>query len=123
MKKPPKDYLTAKEAAAVLHVSERTIMRYIKTKRLLATKIGQWRIKKADIDRLINPGRVREAKRDVIVIRFGLRRRVVPRAVALMRRGPAASALRSAVTRHIHGHGAGQWRAVRPAVHLPGYVL
>ena len=52
-KKTPKDYLTAKEAADVLHVSERTIMRYIKTKRLLATKIGQWRIKKADIDRLV----------------------------------------------------------------------
>jgi excisionase family DNA binding protein len=52
-KKIPKDYLTAKEAAAVLRVSERTIMRYIKTKRLLATKIGQWRIKKADIDRLV----------------------------------------------------------------------
>ncbi len=52
-KKIPKDYLTAKEAAAVLRVSERTIMRYIKNKRLLATKIGQWRIKKADIDRLV----------------------------------------------------------------------
>ncbi len=52
-KKTPKDYFTAKEAADILHVSERTIMRYIKTKRLLATKIGQWRIKKADIDRLL----------------------------------------------------------------------
>ncbi|HBI25828.1 TPA: excisionase [Candidatus Wolfebacteria bacterium] len=52
-KKTPKDYFTAKEAADILHVSERTIMRYIKTKRLLATKIGQWRIKKADIDRLV----------------------------------------------------------------------
>jgi excisionase family DNA binding protein len=52
-KKIPKDYLTAKEAAAVLRVSERTIMRYIKNKRLLATKIGQWRIKKADIGRLV----------------------------------------------------------------------
>jgi excisionase family DNA binding protein len=52
-KKTPKDYFTAKEAADVLHVSERTIMRYIKTKRLLATKIGQWRIKKVDIDQLV----------------------------------------------------------------------
>ncbi len=52
-KKTPKDYFTAKEAADILHVSERTIMRYIKSKRLLATKIGQWRIKKADIDRLV----------------------------------------------------------------------
>lgn len=52
-KKTPKDYFTAKEAADILHVSERTIMRYIKTKRLLATKIGQWRIKKVDIDRLV----------------------------------------------------------------------
>lgn len=56
-KKIPKNYLTAKEAAAVLHVSERTIMRYIQTKRLLATKIGQWRIKKADIDRLVKASR------------------------------------------------------------------
>lgn len=52
-KKTPKNYFTAKEAANVLRVSERTIMRYIKTKRLHATKIGQWRIKKADIDRLV----------------------------------------------------------------------
>jgi len=52
-KKIPKNYLTAKEAAVVLNVSERTIMRYIKTKRLLATKIGQWRIKKVDIDRFV----------------------------------------------------------------------
>ena len=52
-KKTPKDYFTAKEAADILHVSERTIMRYIKTKRLLATKIGQWRIKKVDIDRFV----------------------------------------------------------------------
>jgi excisionase family DNA binding protein len=56
-KKTPKNYLTAKEAANVLRVSERTIMRYIKTKRLLATKIGQWRIKKADIDRLVKASR------------------------------------------------------------------
>ena len=52
-KKIPKNYFTAKEAADILHVSERTIMRYIKTKRLLATKIGQWRIKKVDIDRFV----------------------------------------------------------------------
>ena len=52
-KKIPKDYFIAREAAIVLHVSERTIMRYIKTKRIKATKIGQWRIKKVDIDRFV----------------------------------------------------------------------
>lgn len=52
-KKTPKNYFTAKEAADILHVSERTIMRYIKAKRLLATKIGQWRIKRVDIDRFV----------------------------------------------------------------------
>lgn len=52
-KKTLKDYFTAKQTASILHVSERTIMRYIKAKRLKATKIGQWRIKKADIDRFV----------------------------------------------------------------------
>lgn len=42
--------LTVKEAARTLRVSDRTIMRYIKAKRLRAFKIGQWRIKRSDID-------------------------------------------------------------------------
>lgn len=48
-----KDYLTVQEAASILRVSDRSIMRYIKAKRLVATKIGQWRIKKTDLDRFV----------------------------------------------------------------------
>ena len=48
-----KDYLTVKEAASILRVSERSIMRYIKAKRLAATKIGQWRIRRTDLDRFV----------------------------------------------------------------------
>jgi len=44
------DFLTIKEAAEKLSVSERTILRYIETKKLRASKIGQWRIRVADIE-------------------------------------------------------------------------
>ena len=48
-----KKFLTVKEVAGALRVSERSVMRYIKAKRMRATKIGQWRIKKVDVDKFI----------------------------------------------------------------------
>lgn len=52
-----KNFLTIKEVANVLRVSQRSVMRYIKAKRLCATKIGQWRIKKSDLNRFIMANR------------------------------------------------------------------
>ena len=46
--------LTAKEVAKRLRVSERSVMRYIKAKKLRAIKIGQWRIKEVDLIRFLN---------------------------------------------------------------------
>lgn len=45
------DLLTSKEAAKILKVSKRTLYRYIKSGKLKAAKIGQWRIKKSDLDK------------------------------------------------------------------------
>lgn len=52
----PKDCLyTTQEVATILKVHQRTIFRYIKNGQLKATKIlGHWRIKKEDLDKLIN---------------------------------------------------------------------
>ncbi len=36
---------TLKETAKILRVSERTVMRYLKSKKLKVFKLGQWRIK------------------------------------------------------------------------------
>ena len=41
--------LTIEEVADILRVSTRTIVRYIESGRLKASKIGVWRIKKSDI--------------------------------------------------------------------------
>ena len=49
-----KNYMTVSEVAKTLRVSQRSVMRYIKAKRLRAAKIGQWRIKKSDLDRFFN---------------------------------------------------------------------
>jgi len=46
--------LTLQECAEMLRVSERTIMRYIKSGRLKASNIGQWRIKEVDLEKLLN---------------------------------------------------------------------
>jgi len=48
------ELLTIQEVADILRVSKRTIFRYIKSGKLKATKIGQWRIKREDINKLIN---------------------------------------------------------------------
>lgn len=43
-------FLTIKEVAKKLRVSERSVMRYIKAKKLHASKMGQWRVKEIDLD-------------------------------------------------------------------------
>ena len=45
--------LTIKEVANYLRVSERSVNRYIEAGRLKASKIGQWRIKKADLKKFL----------------------------------------------------------------------
>jgi len=42
-----------KEAAKVLGISERSVFRYIHDKKLRATKIGFWRMTKADLDAFV----------------------------------------------------------------------
>jgi len=46
--------LTAEEVAAILRVSYRTVVRYIESGRLRASKIGVWRIKQSDLDAFLN---------------------------------------------------------------------
>lgn len=41
--------LTIDEAAEILRVSTRSIVRYIESGRLVASKIGVWRIKESDL--------------------------------------------------------------------------
>jgi excisionase family DNA binding protein len=54
MKETKQDHLyTTNEIAKILKVSKRTIFRYIKSGKLKATKIGQWRIKKNDLEKFI----------------------------------------------------------------------
>lgn len=48
------NFLTIKEVAKKLRVSERSVMRYIKAKKLRASKMGQWRIKNRDLERFFN---------------------------------------------------------------------
>jgi len=45
--------LTIKEVAEILRVSERSVNRYIESKKLKASKIGQWRIKQSDLDEFL----------------------------------------------------------------------
>ena len=44
---------TLQEVATLLKVSRKTIYRYITSGKLKATKIGQWRIKEADLNKLL----------------------------------------------------------------------
>lgn len=48
---PVGKFLTTKEVAKKLRISERSVMRYIKAKKLIASKMGQWRIKESDLER------------------------------------------------------------------------
>jgi len=45
--------LTAEEAAKILRVSYRSIVRYIEQGKLKASKIGMWRIKQSDLDEFL----------------------------------------------------------------------
>ena len=49
-------FLTLKEVARVLRVSERSIFRYIDAGKLKATKIGYWRIAEADLKKFVAGG-------------------------------------------------------------------
>lgn len=51
---PTDKFLTVKEVAKRLRVSERSVMRYIKAKKLIASKMGQWRVKAKDLERFFN---------------------------------------------------------------------
>lgn len=48
---PVGNFLTIQEVAKKLRVSERSVMRYINAKKLIASKMGQWRIKESDLER------------------------------------------------------------------------
>ena len=53
--KPDKEkLLTVEEVADILRVSYRTVVRYIESGRLPASKIGVWRIKQSDLDDFLN---------------------------------------------------------------------
>lgn len=45
--------LNIEEVAAVLRVSTRTVVRYIDSGKLRASKIGVWRIKESDVNRFL----------------------------------------------------------------------
>ena len=45
--------LTIKEVAKILRVSERSVLRYIESGRLRASRIGQWRIKGSDLEKFL----------------------------------------------------------------------
>lgn len=45
--------LTIKEVAKILRVSERSVLRYIESSRLRASRIGQWRIKESDLEKFL----------------------------------------------------------------------
>ena len=45
--------LTIKQVARYLKVSERTVLRYIESGRLQASRIGQWRIKESDLNKFL----------------------------------------------------------------------
>ena len=44
---------TLSEIAEMLRLSRKTIYRYIKSGKLKASKVGQWRIKQGDLDKLL----------------------------------------------------------------------
>lgn len=45
---------TLQETADLLKVSTRSVLRYIKSGRLKATKIGQWRISESSLNEFMN---------------------------------------------------------------------
>ena len=47
-------FLTIKEVAKYLRVSERSVLRYIEAGRLVAVKVGYWRVKEKDLNGFIS---------------------------------------------------------------------
>ena len=45
--------LTIKEVSKILRVSERSVLRYIESGRLRASRIGQWRIRESDLEKFL----------------------------------------------------------------------
>jgi len=45
--------LILKETAKILRVSERTVMRYLKSGKLKASNLGQWRIKESELEKFL----------------------------------------------------------------------
>jgi len=45
--------LTIKEVAKILRVGERSVLRYIESGRLRASRIGQWRIRESDLEKFL----------------------------------------------------------------------
>lgn len=45
--------LTIEETAEILRVSTRTVIRYIDSGRLKASRLGTWRIKQSDIEKML----------------------------------------------------------------------
>lgn len=45
--------LNIREVAKILRVSERSVLRYIESGRLRASRIGQWRIKENDLEKFL----------------------------------------------------------------------
>ena len=54
MKEKNTKLLTIDEAAKILRVSTRTVIRYIESEKLKASKIGVWRIKHYDLEEFLN---------------------------------------------------------------------
>jgi excisionase family DNA binding protein len=50
MNKQTDKLLTIEEVAEILRISTRTVIRYIDSGKLKASKIGVWRIKQSDVD-------------------------------------------------------------------------
>jgi excisionase family DNA binding protein len=53
MDKKQKKFLTIREVAKTLAISERSVNRYIAAKKIKATKIGGWRVMKKDLQNFI----------------------------------------------------------------------
>lgn len=51
---PVEKLFTISEVAKKLKVSERSVRRYIKARRLRAAKTGQWRVTAKDLERFFN---------------------------------------------------------------------
>ncbi len=52
-KNPSEKLLTIEEVADILRVSYRSVIRYIESGRLKASKIGVWRIRQFDLDKFL----------------------------------------------------------------------